>query len=107
MQKIIKTKTLSSESYFGGWREIVEVSTRRGELCNLAATYQPGQLYSGYSSHGIPNVVSRPLALWLARQQWAMEGYLEVDGDELKIVQPQHAFWYPQPDTRYTIAKIV
>lgn len=107
MQKIIITKTLSSESYFGGWKTVIEVSTLLGESFTLTSSYQPGQLYSGYSSHGIPNVVSRPLALWLARQQWAMEGYLEVDGDELKIVQPQHAFWYPQPDTSYTIAKIV
>ena len=107
MQKIIKIKTVSSESYFNGWRVIIEVSSLFGEKFELTSSYQPGQLYNGYSSHGIPNVVSRPLALWLARQQWAMEGYLEVDGDELKIVQPQHAFWYPQPDTRYTIAKIV
>ena len=107
MQKIIKTKTLSSESYFGGCKTEMSVSTIYGESFNLTATYQPGQIYSGFSIHGIPSVVTRPLALWLARQQWAMEGYLEVDGDELKIVQPQHAFWYPQPDTRYTIAKIV
>ena len=106
MQKLITTTTLSSESYFGGWRTEIEVSSLFGEKFELTSSYQPGQLYSGFSLHGIPNVVSRPLALWLARQQWAMEGYLEVDGDELKIVQPQHAFWYPQPDTRYTIAKI-
>ena len=107
MQKIINTKTLSSESYFAGWRSVIQVSTLSGELFNLTATYQPGQLYSGFSRHDIPSVVSRPLAIWLTKQQWAMEGYLEVDGVELKIVQPQHAFWYPQPDTSYTIAKIV
>ena len=107
MQKTINVRTILSENYFAGWRVIIEVSTLFGESFKLTNTWQPGQLYSGFSRHDIPRVVSRPLALWLARQQWAMEGYLEVDGDELKIVQPQHAFWYPQPDTRYTIAKIV
>lgn len=106
MQKIIKTKTILSESYFAGWREIVEVTTLFGESFNLTAEYQPGQLYSGYSHNDIPSVVSRALALWLVRQSWAMDGYLEVDGDQLMLVKPDHSFWYPQPDTRYAIAKI-
>lgn len=105
MQKLIITET-RSESYFRGWKTEVQVTTRFGESFKLVATYQPGQLYSGFSRHDIPSVVSRPLAIWLTKQQWAMEGYLEIDGDELKIVQPQHAFWYPQPDIKYTIAKI-
>ena len=106
MQKLINVKTVCSESYFGGWKTEVEVSSLYGEKFNLTSSWQPGQLHSGFSHHDIPKVVSRALAWWLVRQEWAMEGYLEVDGDELKIVQPQHAFWYPQPDTRYTIAKI-
>lgn len=73
----------------------------------LENSWQPGQLYSGYSHHGIPNTVSRPLALWLARQEWAMDGYLELEGDQLMLVKPDHSFWYPQPDTKYAIAKIV
>lgn len=107
MQKIINITTISSESYFSGWREIVEVSSLYGEKFNLTSEWQPGQLYSGYSRHGIPTVVSRPLALWLARQEWAMSGHLELDGDQLMLVEPNTSFWYPQPDTRYAIAKIV
>lgn len=106
MQKLINIKTLSSESYFSGWREIIEVSSLYGEKFNLTSEWQPGQLYSGYSRHDIPNVVSRPLAIWLAKQSWAMDGYLEVVGDQLMLVQPNHNFWYPQPDTSYAIAKI-
>ena len=106
MQKIINTKTLSSESYFGGWRVIVEVSTHLGESFNLTETYQPGQLYTGFDIHGIPSEVSRPLAIWLARQAWAVDGYLELEGDQLMLVKPDHSFWYPQPDTKYAIAKI-
>ena len=106
MQKTIQTKAISSESYFGGCRSVIEVTTLFGEKFNLTATYQPGQLYSGFSLHDIPSVVSRPLAIWLARQSWAMEGYLEVEGDQLMLVKPDHSFWYPQPDTKYAIAKI-
>ena len=106
MQKIIKTKKISSESYFSGWREVIEVTSLLGEKFNLAAEWQPGQLYSGYDCRGIPSVVSRPLAIWLAKQSWAVDGYLEVAGDQLVMVQPDHSFWYPQPDTRYVIAKI-
>ena len=106
MQKIIKTK-LSSESYFGGGhRVIIEVSTHLGESFNLTATYQPGQLYTGFDIHGIPSEVSRPLAIWLARQAWAVDGYLEIVGDQLMLVKPDHSFWYHQPDTKYAIAKI-
>ena len=106
MQKTIKTKTLSSESYFAGWRVIVEVTSLFGEKFELINSWQPGQLYSGFNHHCIPTVVSRPLAIWLTRQEWAIRGYLVVEGDELKIVQPNTSFWYPQPDTKYTIAKI-
>lgn len=106
MQKIIKIKTLSSESYFRGWVEKIEVSTLYGESFRLTSEWQPGQLYDGYDTRGIPTVVSRPLARWLTRQEWAICGYLVVEGDELKIVEPDTSFWYPQPDTKYTIAKI-
>lgn len=107
MQKLINTKIILSESYFAGWRTEIEVSSLYGEKFKLTAEYQPGQLYSGYTRHDIPKVVSRPVAIWLARQEWAMDGYLEVEGDQLIMVQPNHSFWYPQPDTRYAIAKIV
>lgn len=107
MQKFVNVKTISSEKYFAGWRTEIEVSTLQGELFILENSWQPGQLYSGFSHHGIPSVVSRPLAIWLARQEWAMDGYLEVEGDQLIMVKPDHSFWYPQPDTRYAIAKIV
>lgn len=106
MQKIVNIKTTLSESYFAGWRSEIEVSTLLGESFKLTSTWQPGQLYSGYTLHDIPSVVSRPLAMWLARQSWAIDGYLEVDGDQLMLVKPDHSFWYPQPDTRYAIAKI-
>ena len=106
MQKIITTKTTLSESYYNGWRSVIEVSTLYGESFTLTSSYQPGQLYNGYSHHGIPEVVSRPLARWLVNQSWAMEGYLEVEGDQLMLVKPDHSFWYPQPDTKYAIAKI-
>ena len=106
MQKIIKTKKISSESYFAGWREVIEVTTLFGESFKLAAEWQPGQLYSGYDYRGVPAIVSRPLAIWLAKQSWAVDGYLEVVGDQLILVKPDHSFWYPQPDTRYAIAKI-
>lgn len=106
MQKIITTTTISSESYYNGWRSVIEVSTLYGESFTLTSSYQPGQLYNGYSHHGIPEVVSRPLARWLVNQSWAMEGYLEVEGDQLMLVKPDHSFWYPQPDTKYAIAKI-
>ena len=106
MQKIIKTKTLSSESYFGGCKTEMSVSTIYGESFNLTATYQPGQLYSGFSIHGIPSVVTRPLALWLVRQEWAMDGYLKIEANQLMLIKPDHSFWYPQPDTKYAIAKI-
>ena len=107
MQKIIKTKTLSSEEYFAGWREIVEVTSLFGEKLELTSSYQPGQLYSGFSLHDIPSVVSRPLARWLVNQSWAIDGYLEIVGNQLMLVKPDKSFWYPQPDTRYPIAKIV
>ena len=106
MQKIITTTTISSESYYNGWRSVIEVSTLYRESFTLTSSYQPGQLYNGYSHHGIPEVVSRPLARWLVNQSWAMEGYLEVKGDQLMLVKPDHSFWYPQPDTKYAIAKI-
>ena len=106
MQKLINVKTVSSESYYAGWKTEVEVSSLYGEKFNLTSSYQPGQLYSGYSRHDIPSVVSRPLAIWLTKQQWAMEGYLELEGDQLMLVKPDKSFWYPQPDTRYAIAKI-
>ena len=106
MQKIITTKTTLSESYFGGWKTEIQVSTILGESFKLTNSWQPGQLYSGFNHHCIPTVVSRPLAIWLTRQEWAIRGYLVVEGDELKIVQPNTSFWYPQPDTKYTIAKI-
>lgn len=106
MQKLITTITLVSESYFAGWRVETEVSTLHGETFTLISEWQPGQLYSGYSRHDIPDVVSRPLAIWLTRQEWAMDGHLEVEGNQLMLVQPNHNFWYPQPDTRYAIAKI-
>ena len=107
MRKIINIKTISSESYFGGWKKEAEVSTLLGESFRLTSIYQPGQLCSGYNHHGIPSVVSRALALWLVRQDWAIDGYLEMVGDQLMLVKPDHSFWYPQPDTRYAIAKIV
>ena len=47
MQKTIKTTTLVSESYFGGWREVIEVSSLFGEKFELTSSYQPGQLYNG------------------------------------------------------------
>ena len=106
MQKIIITKTLVSESYFGGWRSVIEVSSLFGEKFELTSSWQPGQLHSGFSHHDIPKVVSRALAWWLVRQEWAMDGYLEVEGDQLIMVRPNHSFWYPQPDTRYAVAKI-
>ena len=105
MQKLITT-TLSSESYFGGWRVVTSITTLFGEKFELTSSYQPGQLYTGFDIHGIPRIVSRPLAIWLARQSWAMEGYLEVEGDQLMLVKPDKSFWYPQPDTKYAIAKI-
>ena len=107
MQKLINVRPILSENYFAGWRVIVEVSTLFGESFKLTNTWQPGQLYSGFSRHDIPRVVSRPLAIWLARQSWAMDGYLEIVGDQLMLVKPDKSFWYPQPDTRYPIAKIV
>ena len=106
MQKTINTKTLSSESYFAGWKTEIQVTTLFGEKFNLTATYQPGQLYTGFDIHGIPSEVSRPLAIWLARQPWAVDGYLELEGDQLMLRIPDHSFWYPQPDTKYAIAKI-
>lgn len=106
MQKIINIKTVSSESYYAGWRNVMEVSSLYGERFSLTNSWQPGQLHSGFSVLGIPKMVTRPLARWLARQEWAMDGYLEVEGDQLIMVQPNHSFWYPQPDTRYAIAKI-
>ena len=106
MQKLITTTTLVSEDYFAGWRSVIEVSTLDVAF-NLTATYQPGQLYTGFDIHGIPSEVSRPLAIWLARQAWAVDGYLELEGDQLMLVKPDKSFWYPQPDTRYPIAKIV
>ena len=107
MQKLINVRTILSENYFAGWRVIVEVSTHLGESFNLTNSWQPGQLYTGFDIHGIPEVVSRPLARWLVNQSWAMEGYLEVEGDQVVLVKPDKSFWYPQPDTRYPIAKIV
>ena len=107
MQKIINTKTILSESYFAGWEEVTEVTSLYGEKFNLKNSWQPGQLYSGFNHYDIPNVVSRPLAMWLVRQSWAMDGYLEVEGDQLMFIKPDHSFWYPQPDTKYAIAKIV
>ena len=106
MQKLITTTEVSSEEYFAGWKTEIQVTTLFGEKFELTSSYQPGQLYSGFSLHDIPSVVSRPLAIWLARQSWAMEGYLEVEGDQLMLVKPDHSFWYPQPDTKYAIAKI-
>ena len=106
MQKLITTTTLVSEDYFAGWRTVIKVTSLFGEKFNLTATYQPGQLYNGYSHHGIPEVVSRPLARWLVNQSWAVDGYLELEGDQLMLVKPDKSFWYPQPDTRYPIAKI-
>ena len=102
MQKLINTKTLST-----GWKTVIEVSTLHGELFKLVAIYQPGQLYTGFDIHGIPSEVSRPLAIWLGRKAWAVDGYLELEGDQLMLVKPDKSFWYPQPDTRYPIAKIV
>ena len=107
MQKLITTTEVSSEEYFAGWKTEIQVTTLFGEKFELTSSYQPGQLYNGYSHHGIPEVVSRPLAIWLARQEWAMDGYLELEGDQLMLVKPDKSFWYPQPDTRYPIAKIV
>ena len=107
MQKLITTTTLVSEDYFAGWRSVIEVSTHLGESFNLTATYQPGQLYTGFDIHGIPSEVSRPLARWLVNQSWAVDGYLELEGDQLMLVKPDKSFWYPQPDTKYAIAKIV
>ena len=98
MKKIINVKAVSSESY--------KVTTLYGESFELKNSWQPGQLYNGYNHHSIPGIVSRPLAKWLARQSWAMDGYLEVEGNQLIMVQPNHSFWYPQPDTKYAIAKI-
>lgn len=106
MQKIITTKTITSEEYFRGWKTEIEVSSLLGEKFRLTSIYQPGQLYSGYNHHDIPSVVSRALALWLVRQDWAIDGYLKVEGDQLIMVQPNHSFWYPIEDTRYAIAKI-
>ena len=106
MQKTINIKTLSSESYFGGWRTIIEVSSLYGEKLKLTSSCQPGQLYTGFDIHGIPSEVSRPLAIWLARQAWAVDGYLELEGDQLMLIKPDRSFWYPQPDTKYAIAKI-
>lgn len=107
LQKIINTKTLSSESYFSGWKTVIEVSTLRGELFNLTSTWQPGQLHSGFDRHGIPSIVTRPLAIWLAKQSWAIPGHIEIEGDQLVMVEPDTSFWYPQEDTKYAIAKIV
>lgn len=106
MKKLINAKTISSESYFSGWKTVIEVSTLFGESFTLTDSWQPGQLYSGFSHHDIPKVVTRPLARWLVQQEWAMDGHLEVEGNQLMLVQPNHNFWYPQPDTRYAIAKI-
>ena len=105
MKKVISTKT-TCEKYFAGWVEVTSVTSIYGEKLSLRAEYQPGQLYTGYSPYDIPKAITRPLAIWLARQSWAVDGYLVVEGDQLILVKPDHSFWYPQPDTKCVIAKI-